>query len=512
MMLARIRRFLPLHLAAVLGPWGTAWGALLLLLIVVCAWALTTARQDIEGRAAMVADDLLMLADDAVLADVSRYETRLATVIADARGAGGLAAPAVTDELKNTWATDPDVRSLVVQESGGTVATLYARPGAAPPAALVQALLARLSQHDHATGLDIIAVRRKHGPQEVAVIRPCTDAAACGKLTAVVAFLSLDWIKSVFSKLQVGAAGEAGLIDPRGDLLAGVSSGPQNQAAEQRVMHALSGLPRGHVVVWQDAMYKDGMARRLSVAWVGDLPLVVYVSLSTADLMRGWRLLGALLVVAMAIMLTGFVILTVQLLRQLGQKMEIERDLRSANDQLVCLARTDGLTRLLNRRGFDEALEREWERCCLLERPISLLMIDVDFFKLYNDRYGHQAGDEVLRAIAGCLEACIRRAHDIAARYGGEELAVILPETRYREARVIAERIRASVEALGIPHAPGLALMTVSIGIGHIETAPSGPVEAMLAAADAALYQSKTSGRNRVSAASAEARDGTTVG
>ena len=174
--------------------------------------------------------------------------------------------------------------------------------------------------------------------------------------------------------------------------------------------------------------------------------------------------------------------------------------------QLRELARRDGLTGLMNRRGFDEALEQEWGRHLREAAPLSLLLLDVDRFKAFNDQYGHQVGDDCLRAIGTSVEGAIRRPADRAARYGGEELAVILPNTDTAGAMVVAEHVRAAVEALRIPHGANTACgwVTISVGVATALVRAGGTMEmpsALLAAADVALYKAKNLGRNRVETA-----------
>ncbi|RUW63395.1 diguanylate cyclase [Mesorhizobium sp. M7A.F.Ca.US.008.03.1.1] len=178
----------------------------------------------------------------------------------------------------------------------------------------------------------------------------------------------------------------------------------------------------------------------------------------------------------------------------------VEAELLAANEKLNLLANRDGLTELLTRRAFDEALAREHARGKRSMAPLSLLIIDVDWFKRFNDHYGHPAGDECLRAVSGCIKAMARRPADAAARYGGEEFALILPETDARGAFVIAENLRARVRDLGLAHAGSeKGIVTISIGVGTFATG-SAPVEIadLLRRADEALYGAKAAGRDRV--------------
>ncbi len=174
-----------------------------------------------------------------------------------------------------------------------------------------------------------------------------------------------------------------------------------------------------------------------------------------------------------------------------------------AEAELAVLATTDGLTGLANRRTFDRQLELEWLRAARQKTPVSLLLIDVDQFKAYNDIYGHQAGDECLRTIASTVSGAARRPGDVAARYGGEELAILLPGADEADAATIAEDLRAKVESLRVRHEanPPGCILTVSIGsatrIPSLDRSRIRPDD-LITLADAALYRAKQSGRNRV--------------
>ena len=172
-----------------------------------------------------------------------------------------------------------------------------------------------------------------------------------------------------------------------------------------------------------------------------------------------------------------------------------QNSLSEANRKLAALSNTDGLTGIANRRHFDCALQNECQRATRGKQPLALLLIDIDHFKQYNDRYGHQAGDRALQAVARLLTAMARRPGDLTARYGGEEFAVILPNVGPGHARHLAEHLRAAVEKLVIPHlASPLGHLSISLGLAIGD----GDPEQLLARADQALYQAKAQGRNRV--------------
>jgi diguanylate cyclase (GGDEF)-like protein len=165
-------------------------------------------------------------------------------------------------------------------------------------------------------------------------------------------------------------------------------------------------------------------------------------------------------------------------------------------------ARIDGLTQIANRRRFDEYLFQEWGRHIRMQQPLSLLICDVDHFKLYNDGQGHQAGDECLKSVAKAINQCYR-AGDLVARYGGEEFAMVLPLTNRAGAVQVAERVRAAVAAAALPHPASLVCdrVTVSIGVACITPQPHGPSDArtLIQQADRHLYLAKHLGRNQVS-------------
>ncbi len=177
-----------------------------------------------------------------------------------------------------------------------------------------------------------------------------------------------------------------------------------------------------------------------------------------------------------------------------------ERLLRDQTLVLRSQSFADGLTGIANRRHFDVALEKEWRIAKRNGRALSLLMIDIDYFKAYNDHYGHQQGDLCLIQVAAELAGMLQRAADLVARYGGEEFAVILPETDAGQARQVAEAIRGRLAALALEHGQGGAgpHITVSVGIATYSVAQALEESELLGAADRALYLAKRNGRNRV--------------
>lgn len=184
------------------------------------------------------------------------------------------------------------------------------------------------------------------------------------------------------------------------------------------------------------------------------------------------------------------------------------KELAELNRQLDRIAHHDALTGIPNRRSFDIASEREWEIALREQRSLSMLLLDVDFFKRYNDTYGHDSGDQCLKTVAQAIRDTMLRPADLAARYGGEEFVVLLPDTDLRGAEDVARRVLAAVTALAMPHAGSATadVVTVSVGVASVRPQPSWRQHELLEMADRALYQAKTAGRHRVSVSTAQPR------
>ena len=167
--------------------------------------------------------------------------------------------------------------------------------------------------------------------------------------------------------------------------------------------------------------------------------------------------------------------------------------------RLKNLSITDGLTGISNRRFFDDFLEKEWYRALRISRAISLIMVDIDFFKIFNDTYGHPSGDSCLIKVANALKDSLKRAGDIVARYGGEEFIIVMPNTQLKDAIKIAEKISAETRSLEIKHKGSTvsAYVTLSMGIANVVPQKSSSPSDFIDKADKALYKAKTEGRNR---------------
>ena len=223
---------------------------------------------------------------------------------------------------------------------------------------------------------------------------------------------------------------------------------------------------------------------------VAHLPLVVQVSLSEADVLAPWWSKVKILAVVFTLMAASILILVSMFISELRRRERAEQ-------AAAALARKDGLTKLVNRLGFDEAIAREWKRGARDGKPLSLILIDIDHFKRFNDTYGHPEGDRILAVISKTVDETVQRSGDIAARYGGEELAVLLPDTDVRGAAQIAHTIQRKVTALQIPHANSEHhIVTISQGVTTMVPSSKTTAGQLVESADIALYSAKAQGRN----------------
>ncbi len=190
----------------------------------------------------------------------------------------------------------------------------------------------------------------------------------------------------------------------------------------------------------------------------------------------------------------------VQLEQEIVLRKKVEEELLKTQEELKLLSEQDGLTGIFNRRYFDEFLERKWRQGKRQGTQITLIMADIDYFKRYNDIYGHQAGDACLKSVANVLKATLKRGTDLVARFGGEEFSIVLTGTDKAEAVLLAEEIRANVEALAIELDGSIinGAVTISLGVATAIPGQNSTPAAIIAAADKALYWAKQEGRNRV--------------
>ena len=343
--------------------------------------------------------------------------------------------------------------------------------------------------------------RLRSGDASIAISRRLSNADG-SFAGVVVGTLRLAYFEELFGRLDNGARGSISLVSNDGYIVArrpflGDALGTDISGFEtaRHILLARNGQFTAHSAV-------DGVERLFSYRGIGKLPLVVNVAVPVDDIYRAWWR-KAVVVGMLLLMLSGATLaLCLLFRREMQRRLTAEQALMASAGRLQVVAYTDPLTGLANRRAFGARLDEAWQDAVLARAPLSLLMMDADCFKAFNDTYGHPAGDAVLQAIAGCIRGCLRRPRDLGARFGGEEFTALLPGLDSAGALVMAERIRSAVLALDIVHQGGPAgLVSVSIGVAVAFPYFGSVSEVLVQNADTALYQAKHAGRNRVAAA-----------
>jgi diguanylate cyclase (GGDEF)-like protein len=305
--------------------------------------------------------------------------------------------------------------------------------------------------------------------------------------------VSLDFFQQLFDRMQAKSGGVISLVADNGTILArspAVQATAQESRGLSRIRQQMHDDPTSGSVSYVSTI--DGMRRRGSYEHLGHFPVTALVSQSERDVQTSWWselktnaiILGGVMVVVLA----------------LGHRAV------KATRMLASQAMLDGLTGLSNRRSFDETSEREMRRAARVGQPISLILIDIDHFKNYNDCYGHPAGDRCLRAVADTIRGCLRRAGEFAARYGGEEFAVLLPGSDGPSACALGETMRVAVRGLALRQADHLGgVITISAGVATWVTGQTADrSQTLVGMADAALYAAKAAGRDAISFSSSD--------
>ena len=309
--------------------------------------------------------------------------------------------------------------------------------------------------------------------------------------------VNIAYFRDLFAGLALGPHGSLSLIGRDGSMLMRQPYDPKiigRNIKDAATFRRFMLEPEGS---FSEKSSIDGIRRLYWFANFPHAPLIIMAASSEEDIYASWRRRALTIGSLMAAFGAAFIAVAVLLGIQLRRRMRAE-------SALELLARTDGLTGLNNRRSLGEILELEWRRAKRSQSVLSLLFVDIDRFKAYNDTYGHQAGDDTLAAVARCIADNIRRPTESAARYGGEESIVVLPDTSALGASLIAEKIRSAISACHIEHAGSeYGCVTASIGTVSREPQTDDDLTAVIKAADEALYNAKATGRNKVSTAQA---------
>ena len=390
-------------------------------------------------------------------------------------------------------ATAKDLGSILVIDSSGEV-TIDSRFATPPAVNYSQRDFFQVHQQRRGVGLYISQPWIANTGEYLVSLSRRIDNPDGSFAGVVAGTMRLSYFHDLFRKVKLGDDDSITLMRTDGTVLMRAPFNIDSIGADFSMSTIFQSFPKLRAGWYESVAVSDGIKRLFAYHQVGEQPLLVTNGLSVEAVYIGWRH-DAWLIGSLIAFLCGInVALVVFLARELRRR-------GSAEQQLAVLATTDALTGLCNRRGFDEAIGREWSRLARLRAPAALLMIDVDRFKAYNDEHGHQLGDKVLTVIARSIARSVRRPSDVSARYGGEEFAVLLPGESIEGALHVAEQIRTDVLSLCADETARDIVPTVSVGAASMIPGAGRDPGDLIRAADAALYDAKRKGRNRIEAA-----------
>lgn len=464
-------------------------------MVTLCGIVVFQARSDALERARETSRNIALIAERDIERNIELYALSLQAVIDGIKDPELMAAsPRLQHEaLFDRASTASYLGSILVLDAKGqvTLDSLSERP---PDLNFSDRRYFTIHRDDPNVGLyisDPYHSRLRSGSPSIALSRRVSQPDGSFGGIAMVA-IRLDYFHNLFSGLHLGPHGSVALIGRDGTM---VMRQPYDPKVIGRDISGASTFRRFLTATegsFTDVSTIDGVHRLYYYKQLTHLPLIIMVAEAESDIYATWRRRTLVIGSLLAAFAAGFVGLAFVLAAQLRRRMRAETE-------LALLARTDGLTGLNNRRTLGEILDLEWRRARRTRSVFSLLFVDVDRFKAYNDVYGHQAGDDALAAVAKCIGEHLRRPADSAARYGGEEFLVVLPDTAPQGAAAIAEEIRIAISELGIEHvASEYGHVTASIGAAAWTPETDDDVTMVVRAADQALYDAKATGRNRV--------------
>ena len=452
-------------------------------------------RQDAWDKAQQTSRNLVQILERDIARNLEMYDLSLRGVI-DNLKAPGLAQ--VSPELRqlvlfDRAATARDMGVMIVTDENGDS---LIDAGAVPARKANYADRAYFQAHKAQNNLGLYISEplfsRLLGSRMIVLSRRINKAD--GTFGGVVlGTLNLTYFTRLFSQIDLGRHGAINLYlhdgtrimrHPfvEGDIGANIAQAPTFQ-----------GFLREHSGSFVHSSVRDGIERSYSFTRVGDLPMILNVALSTDDIEAEWRV-KAFVIGGIVLVLCG---LTIALSLLFGRELRRREAIQA---ELAKLSLTDALTGLPNRRAFEEAFIRASVGATRSGKPLSLLIVDADHFKRFNDRYGHQVGDAVLQGLARCLSASVHRPHDLVCRIGGEEFAILLPDTDQAGALRIAGKVHAEVSTLAVRSAGiGAGAVTVSTGLASrvLVEGERPALEDLCRLADDALYEAKAGGRNQ---------------
>ena len=459
-------------------------------------------RQDAWEKAEQTSKNLLQVLERDIARNVEMYDLSIQAAVDNLR-TPGLAE--VTPELRQLILFDRAATArdmgvmIIIDEKGGIVADI----DAVPPRKGNYADREYFQVHKARAVLGLYVgrpiVSRLTGERMLPFSRRINkpDGTFGG---VVLGSVKLSYFTRLFSQIALGRDGAINLYLRDGTRVMRQPFVEADIGANIASATTFQGFVRQHSGSFVHTSVRDGIERHYTFTRVGDLPLILNVALSTDEVEAEWRV-KAFVIGSIVLVLCG---LTIALSLLFGRELR-RREAMQAELERVSL--TDALTGLPNRRAFENNGRGAWEAARHSLKPLSLLIVDADHFKRFNDRYGHQVGDEVLQGLARGLSASVHRPDDLVCRIGGEEFALLLSDTDGVGARRVAEKVHAEISTLAIGSAGiGAGAITVSIGLATLM--PANTEVSVLAElyrrADAALYEAKAGGRNQTRCAQSQ--------
>ncbi|MEX3934467.1 diguanylate cyclase [Paraburkholderia phymatum] len=478
-------------------PYSIVCGGLLVACVMVglCAMVLYQSRQDALERASGTSRNVALIAERDIERNFELYALSLQAVVDGLNQADVMALPPHLRHqvLFDRAATAKDLGSILVLDASGNI-VIDSGSDIPRKGNFSDRKYFTIQRDNPNVGLyvsDPYQSRLRNSSPSIALSRRLShpDGSFAG---IVLLSVNLEYFRLLLAGLSLGPHGAVSLIGRDGIMIMRQPYDPRTPGRDISKASTFRRFVSAAEGSFSDTASIDGVRRLYFFRNFPDLPLIIMVAEAEQDIYAAWRRRA----LTMGTLMVGFGMAFVGVSFLFGA--QLRRRMR-AESELQLLARTDGLTGLHNRRTLGEILDQEWRRARRTRSVFSLLFVDIDRFKAYNDTYGHQAGDDALAAVARCIGENIRRPVDSAARYGGEEFVVVLPDTPPAGASLIAERIRSAISDLAIEHAGSeYGRVTASIGAASWTPERDDDVTAMIKAADEALYNAKATGRNKV--------------
>jgi diguanylate cyclase (GGDEF)-like protein len=465
-----------------------------LAMLALCGYSLYQSREDAIDRAREASRDVVVITERDIARNFELYGLSLQSEAEGLLHPGVLNSPRLRREvLFDRAATGQYVGAMFVIDNVGNV-VMDSESDVPPKVNFADRTYFTLHRDDPGVGLDVSAPYksrlRNESPSIALSRRISRPDGSFGGIVAV--GINLEYFSSLFAGLTLGRHGSISIIRTDGTVIIrqpDTAHVTGLNMSKTRLFQRIVSQDEGSFC---DTSPIDGVRRLYSFKRVSQLPLIVLVAESTGDIYARWTERTLTIGFLMAVFCVGFIVVTAWLNHEFRRRQRVE-------SELALLAGTDGLTSLHNRRALCEILDREWLRARRTGGVLSLLFVDIDHFKAYNDVYGHQAGDQALTAVAHCIKDAIQRPADCVGRYGGEEFIVVLPDTDAVGTMFVGERVRAAVRDLGIAHSGSeFGCVTASIGATTWYPNHATDIGAVIRTADEALYTAKAAGRNKV--------------